>query len=168
MITSRIPGVMIRQLDPRSDERGYFLEVYRRSDFSQVFVQSNRSHSRRGVLRGLHYHRQQDDLWHFVSGRAQVALVDLRRKEQLVVEHFVVEEEEPVSILIPRGVAHGFLALSDVDLMYWVTREFDDSDEFGIAWNDPALAIPWLDTVPTLSARDAGNEELQWDQIPQF
>jgi dTDP-4-dehydrorhamnose 3,5-epimerase len=165
---SSIPGVSIRSLERHEDDRGFFIELFRRSESLRPFRQSNHSHSVRGVLRGLHYHRNQDDLWYFISGHAQVALVDLRRTGETVTEEFRVSGDTPVSVYIPRGVAHGFLALTDVDLIYWVTQEFDASDEYGIAWNDPELAIPWRTEEPILSARDAANEELLWDSIAPF
>jgi dTDP-4-dehydrorhamnose 3,5-epimerase len=95
--------------------------------------------------------------------------VDVRRKvERPPVQMIELRSDEPTVLQIPAGVAHGFLALSDIDLIYLVSEEYDGTDEFGIAWNDPSLAIPWGTDRPILSARDRDNPELQWERIPQF
>jgi len=66
-------------------------------------------------------------------------------------------------------VAHGYLALTEIDLIYWVTSEYDPSDENGVAWDDPTLAVPWqLERPPVLSDRDAVNPTFQWELIPSF
>ena len=153
---TKIQGVVVTQLDRAPDNRGFFSEVARRSADPAPFVQLNHSFSKRGVLRGLHYHRDQADLWYVVRGRAQIALVDLR-DDRRIVETLVVSDEEPTSVYIPPGVAHGYLALTDLDLIYLVTHEYDGSDEHGVAWDDPALAIPWENTEPELSDRDRNN-----------
>src|SRR4029077_16884413 len=97
-----------------------------------------------GVLRGLHLHRRQDDLWIVAGGRAFVALVDVRpllygSGPAPVVETRVLVADEWV--LIPTGIAHGFLALDPLELIYFVTNEYDGTDELGFAWDDPAVAV---------------------------
>jgi len=87
--------------------------------------------------------------------------------------HVCGDSEEPVQagtvVFVPPGVAHGYLALTDLDVIYWVTSEYDPSDEHGVAWNDPTLAIPWrIDTEPVVSERDAGNPKLDWELVPEF
>jgi dTDP-4-dehydrorhamnose 3,5-epimerase len=164
-----IPGVIYTELQLHGDERGRFAEIMRADAYPETFVQSNQSRSRAGVLRGLHYHRRQADLWFVTAGRAQVALADLRtradRPATAVVE---LSPETPATLYIPAGVAHGFLAVTDVDLLYWVTAYFDGGDEYGVAWNDPTLAIPWDTSDPILSERDRTNSELAWDEIAPF
>ncbi|HEX2296819.1 MAG TPA: dTDP-4-dehydrorhamnose 3,5-epimerase family protein [Actinomycetota bacterium] len=152
---SRIDGVVVTPLERHDDERGFFSEIARFAGYRQA----NHSRSRRGVLRGLHYHLEQADLWYVVRGSAQVALVDLRGDEPLV-ETITVDEDAPCTIYVPPRVAHGFLALTDVDLVYLVTHEYDASDEHGVAWDDPALAIPWALPDPVLSERDRSNPRL--------
>ena len=72
-------------------------------------------------------------------------------------------------MFIPPGVAHGYLALTDLDVIYWVTGEYDPGDEHGVAWNDPTLGIPWqIDTEPVVSERDAKNPGLDWELVPTF
>lgn len=151
---TRIDGVVVTPVPRNDDERGFFSEIARFDGYRQA----NHSHSRRGVLRGLHYHLNQADLWYVVRGTAQVALVDLREgPSNRVVETLTVGESSPCTIYVPPRVAHGFLAITDVDLVYLVTQEYDASDEHGVAWDDPALAIPWALPDPVLSERDRNN-----------
>jgi dTDP-4-dehydrorhamnose 3,5-epimerase len=97
-------------------------------------------------------------------------MADLRRRgERPTVETHIVDGQRPATLYIPRGVAHGYLALTELDLMYWVTAEYDPSDEMGVAWDDPTLAVPWqLTGRPHVSERDDRNPGLEWEQIPSF
>ena len=164
-----IPGVQLVPRPPFTDARGRFVEIFRVSEVPETFVQANHSSSKQGVLRGLHYHRRQADLWYVMAGRAQVALVDLRGGSgSPAVETLTMNADDPATLYIPPGVAHGFAALTDVELLYWVTAEYDASDEYGIAWDDPQLAVPWELTDPVLSDRDRSNAALNWDDIQRF
>ena len=133
------------------------------------FVQANLSTSAAGVLRGLHYHRHQLDYWVVASGRALVALVDVRSMLNGTGERPLVEAHELAAddwVVIPAGVAHGFLALQPLELVYLVTNEFDGADELGFAWDDPSVGVPWPpimgtpDGRPILSDRDRSNPPL--------
>ena len=169
MTVDHIVGVTLTTLKLRADDRGGLAEVFRASNYPERFVQANHSRSRKNVLRGLHYHRRQADLWYVVSGRARVGLADLRRKrERPPVQTIILDGDAPAALYVPAGVAHGFLAMTDMDLIYFVTEEYDGSDEFGVAWNDPELAVPWGIDEPILSPRDRENPELRWDLIPSF
>lgn len=163
-----IAGVVLTDLQSHEDTRGEFIEVMRQSHFDWGFRQSNVSRSVEGVLRGLHFHRHQADLWFLLDGRIQVGLVDIRRHEQPVSASLILSAETPQTLLIPPGVAHGFLSLSDCRLLYWVTQEFDSSDEYGIMWNDPVASIPWQNDRPLLSPRDRSNPLLDWNDLPAF
>ena len=167
---SAIEGVRIVKLDVYGDLRGRFCEIFRSAAMPETFVQCNHSRSSAGVLRGLHYHRKQADLWYVPGGRAQVGLADLRRRDgKPPTETFVLDAAEPTTVFIPAGVAHGYLALTDLDVIYWVTSEYDPSDEHGVAWNDPTLAIPWrIDAEPVVSERDSENPNLDWELVPEF
>jgi dTDP-4-dehydrorhamnose 3,5-epimerase len=169
-VPSPIEGVRIWRPQVHADSRGRFVEVFRTAAVPEPLVQSNHSRSAAGVLRGLHYHRHQADLWYLVSGRAQVGLADLRTRGSAPVTHtFVLDGETPTAVYVPTGVAHGYLALTEIDLIYWVTREYDPADENGVAWDDPTLAIAWqIDAAPVVSERDASNPALEWDLIPAF
>ena len=177
---SRLAGVDYGRLALRADSRGSFTEIWRASWFEPLtqsltgapdarFVQANLSRSAKGVLRGLHYHRHQLDYWTVFSGKAYVALVDVRpvladSKAAAIVETRILEQGEHV--IIPAGVAHGFLAIEPLELLYLVTAEWDDSDELGFAWDDPAVGVPWPkvdgspDGQPILSGRDSTNPTL--------
>ncbi|MGZ4272851.1 MAG: dTDP-4-dehydrorhamnose 3,5-epimerase family protein [Solirubrobacteraceae bacterium] len=168
---TRIEGVRIVHPQVHGDERGRLVEIFRATGYPEQFVQANHGRSRAGVLRGLHYHQHQADLWYAISGRAQVALADLRGGGGTPpVETFVLDAAEPTAVYIPRGVAHGYLALTDLDLVYLVTHEYDPQDEHGVSWDDPTLAIPWQleGGQPVVSERDRGNPTLQWERIPSF
>lgn len=169
MTNLRIEGVRLIDLEVHEDDRGLFTEIFRAGDCADPFLQANRSTSRAGVLRGLHFHRYQADLWHVVRGRALAVMVDLReRRDPPRSASVELDGDVPQTLFIPPGVAHGFRALTDVELIYWVTREYDSSDEFGIAWNDPYLQLDWGPGDPILSRRDLHNERLKWDLIPEF
>jgi len=177
---SRIPGVRYSRLNKLGDSRGSFVEIWRSSVLGELteeaaglpdsrFVQANLSTSASGVLRGLHYHRRQLDYWTVVSGRAVVALVDVRPVLADSSAHAIVEMRElgaAETVTIPTGVAHGFLALEALQLLYLVTNEYDGSDELGFAWDDPAVGVPWPavdgtpDGRPILSDRDRSNPTL--------
>ncbi len=169
-----IPGVRSGTLARHADERGSFRELWRASaDMDALgqderFVQANLSTSAAGVLRGLHYHRRQLDRWVVVGGRAFVALVDVRPAVAGIGPAIVETIELGVDdwVVIPRGVAHGFLALEALELLYLVTNEYDGSDELGFAWDDAAVGVPWppvpgtRDGRPILSPRDRTNPSL--------
>jgi dTDP-4-dehydrorhamnose 3,5-epimerase len=155
-----LPGVRRMRLEPHADERGSFTELWRASWLDPTvdgrFVQANLSRSRRGVLRGLHVHRGQADLWIVAGGRSSVALVDLRDATlgTGMPRSVMLELRRDEALFIPPLVAHGFLALTDLVLVYLVTSEFDGSDEIGFAWDDPQAAVPWPVDDPILSERD--------------
>ena len=158
-----IVGVLRVQLRATEDERGAFRETFRRSWFPDVDwseLQQNHSSSRAGVLRGLHFHRQQLDYWYPASGRLRVGLADLRRDSPTFRASALLELDAsaPNGLLIPQGVAHGFYALSDCVLLYIVNRDYRGADdEFGLAWDDTEFALEWGAAAPLLSARDVKN-----------
>jgi dTDP-4-dehydrorhamnose 3,5-epimerase len=163
--SARIAGVKRVRLPAFADERGRFVETFRKEWFperSWARVQTNRSDSRAGVLRGLHYHFQQVDYWYVPSGRMRVGLADLRRSSPTsrCSEVIELDGDNPFGLFIPSGVAHGFLALTDVTLTYLVDNYYDGADELGVAWDDPDLAVAWGVTDPLLSPRDRANPRL--------
>lgn len=172
--SNTVEGVKFAKLRAYSDERGHFLETFRKEWFperSWERVQTNVSYSNAGVLRGLHFHYQQVDYWFCLQGRMQVVLADLRPHSPTFrkTETLEIGVENPLGIFIPVGVAHGFLALTDATLTYIVDNYYDSSDEHGIAWNDPQLAVDWGITNPILSERDRANPmlaELPAHQLP--
>ena len=163
--SGRIAGVGMVDLRAFSDERGSFMETFRREWFPQINwdrLQMNRSDSRKQVLRGLHWHRRQVDYWVVTRGRIRAVLVDLRRSSPTFRAVEIVETgaDSGPGLFIPEGVAHGFLALEDATLTYVVNNYYDNSDEQGLAWDDPQLNIPWGTEDPQLSARDHSNPTL--------
>jgi dTDP-4-dehydrorhamnose 3,5-epimerase len=150
-----IAGVELFPLRYFEDERGWFLEVRRESLLPAGTVQTNVSFSRKGVIRGLHYHaRGQDDLFACLTGMARVVVLDQETAEVFTVD---IGEENPVAVYIPGHLAHGFEALTDLIFCYHVTREYDpaDPDEHGIPWDDPRIRHLWSTRTPILSERDA-------------
>jgi dTDP-4-dehydrorhamnose 3,5-epimerase len=161
-----IPDVILIEARIFEDERGFFMESYKSSDFAahgipRVFVQDNYSYSRRGVLRGLHYQakpKAQGKLVTVIRGEIYDVAVDLRKGSPTYGRWVgrVLAAEHHALIYVPIGFAHGFLVLSeDADVVYKVTEEYAPEFDRGIAWNDPDLAIPWPIKPPILSPKDA-------------
>lgn len=176
-------GVRFGRVARHADARGSFRELWRAAELGPIdpalaglqagsdvrFVQANLSTSAAGVLRGLHYNRRQLDYWIVAAGRAFVALVDVRQLLEGSGSSALVETRElgpDEWVVIPAGVAHGFLALEPLELVYLVTAEYDGSDELGFAWDDPTVGVPWPTTRatedgrPILSDRDRSNPPL--------
>jgi dTDP-4-dehydrorhamnose 3,5-epimerase len=174
-----LDGVAWGTVQRFGDARGSFRELWRSSRqppftpdttgaHDARFVQANLSVSAQGVLRGLHYHRRQLDYWVVTRGRAFVALVDVRpvvaKRGRACIETRELDADE--TVVIPTGVAHGFLALKPLELLYLVTNEYDGTDELGFAWDDPVVGVPWPhvtgtpDGRPILSDRDMTNPPL--------
>jgi dTDP-4-dehydrorhamnose 3,5-epimerase len=149
-----LPGVKLIKLRYLRDERGWLLEVRRDSWLPRRMVQTNVSSSRRGVIRGLHYHeRGQDDLFTCLVGMARVVVLD-RQTGDVFCED--IGEENPFGVYIPGRHAHGFEALTDVMFCYHVTQEYDsaDPDEHNVPWDDPRVRHLWSTDAPILSPRD--------------
>ena len=151
---TEIAGVFI--IEPRvfSDARGYFMESWKEAEFNEhvgpvKFIQDNESKSSYGVLRGLHYQKgawSQAKLVRVVKGHVLDVAVDIRKSSPTFGQHVMVElsEDNKRQFFIPRGFAHGFLVLSEEAIFtYKVDNPYMPSEEAGIRWNDPALAIEW-------------------------
>ncbi len=161
----------VQVVHPRwfADQRGRFCETFRTEWFPQrswQAMQCNRSESRAGVLRGLHYHFRQVDYWQLLAGTIEIGLADLRRSSPTFGQStlLTVDADSGLGIYIPPGVAHGFHSLSPATLLYVVDQYYDGQDEHGVIWNDPELAIPWSTRNPVLSARDQANPA--WQAVP--
>lgn len=173
-----IAGVRLARLTTLSDARGSFEETFRREWFPELSwtaVQMNCSRSGAGVLRGLHYHFHQTDYWYVVQGAIRAGLVDVRRDSPThgVAQTVEMSDAEPLGLFIPVGVAHGFLALTDVVLTYVVDKYYDARDEFGVAWDDPALGLDWGlgGRIPLISERDRTNPrlaEIEPSRLPEW
>lgn len=175
--TDEIAGVQLVHLETYSDGRGRFMETFRKAWFPQrswEIVQCNRSDSKAGVLRGLHYHHHQVDYWYVTNGRLRAALVDIRPDSPTYLGTKTIElgNEPQLGLFIPSGVAHGFAALTPVTLTYTVDNYYaGGNDEHGVAWNDPVFNLDWGVQNPLISERDARNPLLRHiptDQLPYF
>ena len=147
-------GVEVIPLRKFEDERGWFVELARASRLPRPWRQTNVSFSRRGVIRGLHYHeRGQDDLFACLQGTARVVILDRESGETFTVD---IGDDNLVAVYIPGHHAHGFEALTDLLFCYHVTEEYDpaDPDEYAVPWNDPRVAHLWSTQTPVLSQRD--------------
>jgi dTDP-4-dehydrorhamnose 3,5-epimerase len=122
-------------------------------------IQANRADRRAGALVGLHYHLHQADYWYVPVGTALVALHDLRVGSPTEGNSETIEigQDDHRGVYIPRGVAHGFYAVTDMTITYLVDGYYDPADELGVAWDDPALGFTWPSEEPTLSERDRRN-----------
>jgi len=165
---TQINGVLLRHDVPLDDKRGQFMELWRASTGARLgasaMVQANLSRSHRGVLRGMHVHLRQDDLWLVLSGHALAATADLRGSlagADVSVSSELIELDSGDALFVPAGVGHGFLARTDLTLVYLVTNEYDGSDEHGFAWDDPDAAIPWPEPPTIMSERDRANPALR-------
>ena len=161
----KIPGLVLIEPKAWLDERGFFLEKYKQSDFEEIglplFKQDNYSFSKQGVIRGLHYQLapfEQGKLVSVLKGRVWDVVVDIRKNSKTFGEWIGVDlnEENNFALYIPPGFAHGFSVLSpEASFFYKCTHEYSPENERGLRFNDPDLNIDWKITgVPIVSAKD--------------
>jgi len=153
--TSTIEGVYIIEPNVFGDDRGYFMESYSKSLLTELgidndFVQDNESFSTQGVLRGLHYQcgeYAQAKLVRVIQGEVLDVIVDIRPKSKTYGEHFGIRlsGENKMQMLVPRGMAHGYIVLSDTAIFaYKCDNEYNKASEGGLLFNDPKLKIDWI------------------------
>lgn len=152
-IKTSIEGVIVVNVRSFSDDRGYFMETYKKPDFVNGgidvdFVQDNQSSSTKGVLRGLHFQidHPQSKLVRVTKGEVFDVAVDLREGSPTYGkwEGVILSDENHKQFFIPRGFAHGFLVLSDsAEFCYKCDDVYHPNDEGGLMWNDPAIGIEW-------------------------
>lgn len=149
-----IKGVWVLTPKVFNDNRGYFFEAWKKSDFEAHvgkvdFIQDNESKSSYGVLRGLHYQKgtySQAKLVRVIKGKVLDVAVDLRKSSPTFGKHVMVElsEDNKRQLFIPRGFAHGFLVLSpEAIFIYKVDNIYAPAHEASIRWNDPQIGINW-------------------------
>jgi len=170
VVPTAIPGVLVIEPDVHTDGRGFFLETYHANRYAAQgiqgpFVQDNHSRSTAGTLRGLHLQLQhpQGKLVRAIEGEIYDVAVDVRRGSPTFGRWVAVTLTAANfrQCYVPPGFAHGFCVVSPVaQVEYKCTDVYDPSDEIGIAWNDPALAISWPVREPMLSPRDARHPTL--------
>jgi len=162
-----IPEVILIEPEVHTDERGFFIQFYNESAFRtagipQEFIQDNHSHSKKKVLRGLHFQiapKVQGKLVKVVRGAIFDVAVDLRKFSSTYGKWVgaILSAKDKKMLWIPPGFAHGFVSLEDeTDVLYKITADYAPDLERGIIWNDPDLAIDWPDRKPLLSRRDQG------------
>jgi dTDP-4-dehydrorhamnose 3,5-epimerase len=175
-----LEGVVLIEPDVYGDQRGFFLEYFNQPRFRSQglalsFAQLNHSRSARGVLRGLHYQLRQPQgkLVQVICGEVFDVAVDIRTGSptfgQWVGE--ILSDTNHRQLYVPPGFAHGFSVLSDsADFLYLCTDVYRPDDEYGLAWNDPALNIAWPGDNFSLSKKDQGWPLLAdaGDALPRF
>jgi len=156
-----IAGVWVVTPQIHGDQRGMFIETYRREWFpnGREMLQGNRANRQAGALVGLHYHLHQADYWYVPFGTARVVLHDLRAGGPTdgATQTLDLSGENHLGVFIPPGVAHGFAALTDMTITYLVDNYYNPADELGVAWDDPAIGADWGVVSPILSERDQVN-----------
>ena len=164
-----IAGLFVVDSDSHADERGFFRETYRRGELEEAigrpveFWQSNHSRSAPGVLRGFHV-EPWDKLAYVVRGTALCVVADVRPQSATfgATESFLLGDQPGLRhrLFIAEGLGNAFQAITEVDYVNEVSREFDPRSRRGFAWNDATLAIDWPIMPPILSAVDAGHAPL--------
>ncbi len=160
-----IPCVIVIEPSVFPDDRGFFMETYKRSEFvahgiAETFIQCNQSKSMCGTLRGLHYQKNpkaQGKLVQVLSGEIYDVVVDLRCGIPTCGKWIAVNlsSQNRKLLYVPAGFAHGFCVVSDeAEVMYMTSEEYAPSLEGGVLWNDPDLKIAWPIAEPRLSDRD--------------
>jgi dTDP-4-dehydrorhamnose 3,5-epimerase len=175
---TKLPGLL--RIEPKvfRDERGFFLETFRKEVLEKAGVeadlkQDNHSRSLRGTIRALHFQTEpgQVKLVRCARGSVFDVVVDLRRGSPTFKQwlSFELTDENHHQLYIPVGFAHGFCVTSEVaDFVYRCSNYYDPVAERGIAWNDPELAIPWPTNKALVSERDRNNPTLAEYPGPWF
>lgn len=167
-----IPGLVLIKPRVFGDDRGFFFELYKHSDFQrggiqEHLVQDNYSKSSKGVLRGLHYQKlpkAQGKLVMCLKGKIFDVAVDIRKDSLQYGKWFGINltEENRHMLYVPTGFAHGFQVLSETaEVLYKCTSEYSPADDRGIIWNDPDINITWPLGNPVLSSKDKVNPSLR-------
>ena len=175
---TKIDGVCIVEPTVFGDNRGYFMETYNKSDFQEIgldydFVQDNQSKSKKGVLRGLHFQKEntQAKLVRCIKGEVFDVAVDLRpgSKTYGQWEGVVLSEENKKMFMIPKGFAHGFLVLSDeAEFTYKCDDVYNHEAEGGLAWDDPQIGIKW--PMENLKPEDliTSDKDAKWPSLEEL
>ncbi len=159
-LPTQLTGPVLMASTVHGDERGFFLETYRRDALAELgvgvdFVQDNHSRSRRGIVRGMHYQPGQAKLIRCVRGSILDVIVDIRPGSPQFGqwESIVLDDAEHRQLYVPDGFAHGFCVLSEIaDVTYKVSTYYDPQSESGFAFDDPEVAIQWPDDIELVAS----------------
>jgi dTDP-4-dehydrorhamnose 3,5-epimerase len=162
----KVPDVVLVDATQHKDDRGYFMETYKRSEFvangvTDEFVQDNCSQSVRGTLRGLHYQKHphaQGKLIMVLKGEIFDVVVDIRRGSPTYAQWVgaTLSDQTPQLLYVPVGFAHGFCVLSEAAVvLYKTSDEYAPESDRGIRWDDPRIGIAWPCNDPIISTKDA-------------
>lgn len=163
-IATCLKDLVVVQQQSFEDERGFFVESYRESEFYEgsidaQFVQDNHSYSTKGVVRGLHFQYKpyaQGKLVSVISGEIFDVAVDIRPYSDTFGKWFGINLRDSnfKMLWLPPGFAHGFQAIEDSHVIYKVTAEYHKESEGGIIWNDSSIGIKWPLNEPIVSLKD--------------
>jgi dTDP-4-dehydrorhamnose 3,5-epimerase len=169
-VDTYLAGIVVIEPEIFRDTRGFFFETYHQRKFAELgldvrFVQDNHSRSEQRTLRGLHYQLNfpQAKLCRVVVGEVLDVVVDIQLGSPTFGKWIAVilSAENKRQIFIPRGFAHGFVVRSNVaEFLYKCDEFYHPEDEYGLAWNDPSLAIPWGVADPIISTKDRNHPAL--------
>ncbi len=162
IIDTGLEGLILIEPKACQDDRGVFYESWRDADYQKVgiqekFLQDNISFSKKNVLRGLHYQKNQGQLVTLVHGKIFDVAVDIRAESETYKKYFSIELDaaKPQQLYMSPGFAHGFCVLSDIAIInYKCTQYYDASQEGGIIWNDPAIGIEWPSGNKIIAEKD--------------
>jgi dTDP-4-dehydrorhamnose 3,5-epimerase len=170
-LETSIEDLMLIEARVIADDRGFFFETFRANEYADLgidvpFVQDNHSRSARGTVRALHFQVEpgQAKLVRAARGEIWDVAVDLRRDSPTYGQYaaFELSDENARQLFVPVGFAHGFCVTSETaDVAYKVSSYYDGPTERGIAFDDPAIGIPWPVSEPRVSERDRRNPRLE-------
>jgi dTDP-4-dehydrorhamnose 3,5-epimerase len=165
VIKTPIDGCLVIKADKFGDDRGFFMESFNQQKFQEAGIsfevkQINLAKSEKNVLRGLHFQKgdaAQSKLVNVTQGAVRDVVVDIRPNSRTYMQHFTYELTSPeVFLLVPKGFAHGYFTLADETMFqYAVDNYYSPTEEGGILYNDPKLAIDWgFEETPSVSIKD--------------
>ena len=163
-LDTRLDGLVLIEVDPHADERGFLVESFRSDAWRELgveceFVQENHSRSSGGILRGVHFQTDpgQAKLVRCARGEVWDVAVDLRRDSPTYGqwEGHELSDANHRQLLVPVGFGHGFCVISDqADVIYKLSSYYDPATERGFRWDDPEVGIEWPVANPAVSERD--------------
>ena len=162
VIETGFEGLILFKPRLHQDERGAFYESWRHEDYKkrgirEDLIQDNVSISKKNVIRGLHFQKDQGQIVTITWGTIFDVVVDIRPESKTYKKYFsiLLDAKDPQQLYMPPGFAHGFCVLSDIAIInYKCTQYYNPNDEGGIVWNDPSIGIDWPVESPVISQKD--------------